>query len=486
MVHPLPGMTRDRHFSDAVYRMRPYTVIDTGGYESDTESSLLSQMRMQSVIAMEEADVVIFLTAVAEPDDPVDEEILRRLRTSGKPFFLAVNKIDKGGRHAEAQAYADFSKYGLNEIFPISAVDGAGVYDLLDQVTDSFEEWDPDEEEMAGPTINVAIVGRQNVGKSTLLNRLLGEERVIANPMAGTTRDAIDAEVSVGGQDFIVIDTAGIRRRGKIERGPEKLSVHSSFRAIDRAHVAILVLDGQEGITAQDTHVASYILERRKACVIVVNKWDMIANREAEYTKTIRSVREHFNFMPWAPVMTISAKTGQRTNKIWELIKHCAENFRKEFSTSELNLILKKATTHQSPPTHKGNAPTFKYVTQTGSMPPTFSFFVNDPKFVHFSYRRFLTNQYYAQLGIEGTPLILRFRRKAPPRNWELSARSGGARDPNRKMLGAGQNFYAGAYSDDKDNAQEIDLSAMPDFEAEQYAKMYYEDDDSEDDGDDE
>lgn len=421
MVHELPGMTRDRHYADADYRMRPYTVIDTGGYEDSTASTLLQQMRTQSILAMEEADRIIFLATVNQPNDPVDMEILERLRASGKPFYLAVNKCE--GNMREAQAYADFSVYGLDEIHPISALHGEGVFDLMDVVTDGFEEWDPDEEPEEDRPLHVAIVGRQNVGKSTLLNKLLGEERVIANPVGGTTRDAIDARVTVDGKQYVVIDTAGIRRRGKIERGPEKLSVHSSFRAVDRAQVAILVLDAADGITAQDQHIAGYILERQKACVILLNKWDLIDKKDDAYGRTIKLIRHEYRFMPWAPIVTGSALSGQRTHKLWPLIERCAENYRKQFSTSELNLILKKATAYVSPPTRKGTTLTLKYVTQTRSQPPTLTLFVNDPKLVHFSYERFLHNQFYRQLGLEGTPLVMRFRRKAPPRGWEKSVR---------------------------------------------------------------
>lgn len=452
VVHPLPGMTRDRNYANAEYRLRPFTVIDTGGYEDSTESTILQQMRTQSIHALEEADAVIFLTDWHEPDDPADAEILQRLRHGRKPFYLAVNKCE--GNRAVAQAYADFSRFGLDSVYPISARDGDGLYDMMDDVTKEFEMWDPDAEDDDEKRISVAIVGRQNVGKSTLLNRLFGEERVIANPMGGTTRDAIDQEIIVDGETFVVIDTAGIRRRGKIERGPEALSVNSSFAAIERAQVAVLVLDATEGITAQDTHIGGYILERRRACVIVINKWDAIKDREAKYKEFVDSVREHFNFLPWAPILTISASTGQRTHLIWNLIRKCALNFRKEFSTGRLNDVLKMATSYISIPTRKGNAVAIKYVTQTGYRPPTLTLFVNDPDFVHFSYRRYLTNQFYAQLGLEGTPLVLKFKRKALPRGWEKNVRLLERRgDPktHKPLLGLDDEFHAHDYRDDED-----------------------------------
>jgi len=459
VVHHMPGMTRDRHYADAVYRMRPFTVIDTGGYEDSTDSTILSQMRMQSLAAMQEADVVIFLADYKEPDDPVDAEIISKLRSSGKRFYLAVNKCDKH-RLADVQALADFSRYGI-DVYPVSGKDGFGVYDLMDAVTEGFEQWDPNTEEDDGSVINVAIVGRQNVGKSTLLNRLLGEERVIANPMGGTTRDAIDANITVDGQPFVVIDTAGIRRRGKIEKGPEALSVHSSFRAIDRAHVVILVVDGHEGLTAQDAHVAGYVLNRRRGCIIAVNKWDAVEDREQAYSRVVKSVRQHFSFIPWAPILTMSALTGQRTHKIWDLVRNCAENFRKRFTTAELNLVLKKAVAHVSPPTSRGNAVTIKYVVQTGTMPPLLTFFVNNPSAVHFSYKRYLANQFMAQLGLEGTPMGMKFREKSIPGGWDPKVRAEAmAEKRSLRLLDEDEQYYAGNY-DEGERAEDVDLGNL-------------------------
>lgn len=460
VVHDQPGMTRDRHYADADYRMRPFTVIDTGGYEDDTESTLLQQMRQQSIIAMEEADVVLFLTDVNEPDDPADQEILERLRAGRRPFFLVVNKAE--GEMRIAQAYADFSRYGLDNVYPISALHGEGVFDLMDDVTEGFEEWDPDEEEESSGRIRVAIVGRQNVGKSTLLNRLLGQERSIANPIGGTTRDAIDVDVTVDGNEYTLIDTAGIRRRGRIDRGPEKLSVHSSFRAIDRADVALLLIDASEGVTAQDQHIAGYVIERKRACVLVLNKWDAVKDREKAYGEMVKHLRQEFAFMSWAPILTMSALTGQRAHRTWGLIRHCAENFAKKFSTRELNAILARATSYQSPPMHKGGHLSIKYVTQVRSKPPMIVLFVNDPKFLHFSYERYLRNQYYKQLELEGTPLVLHFRRKAPPKGWERDVRVAAEADKKRRgqpFTELEEDFFAGVYTEDSDAyAEEIDM----------------------------
>lgn len=414
LVHDMPGMTRDRHYGKAEHAGRPFVVIDTGGYEDTTDSPLLALMREQTMIAIEEADRVVMLSEQPVPNDPIDAEIVEKLRASKKPFFLAVNKADDVQR--ENQAIADFSVHGLDNVFPVSALHGAGVYELMEAVTEGFDEWHEDEDRRKGP-IRVAIVGRQNAGKSTLTNRLLGQNRVIASPVAGTTRDSIDTEVRVEGQDFVIIDTAGIRRRGRIERGAEKLSVHSAFTAIDRCDVALLMVDAAEGITAQDAHIAGYLLEAGKACVIVLNKWDAVKDRE-NYGNYIRAVREHFPFLKWAPVLTISARTGQRAWKLWALIRHCAEQYRREFATRELNQVLARVVTHLSPPVTGGKALKIKYATQTGFCPPRIALFVNDPELLHFSYERYLQNQFRAWLKLDGTPLRFSLKRKAEEQGW--------------------------------------------------------------------
>ncbi len=409
IVHDEPGLTRDRHYGNGVYTNKPFTLVDTGGYEDSLESPLLRLMREQTLIAISEADRVIFVAEESVPNDPVDAEIIQRLRQSGKPFFLAVNKCDSVSR--ENQAVADFSVHGLDRVYPVSALHGDGILDLMDDVTEEFEVFDPDLVETGGP-VRVALVGRQNAGKSTLTNRLLGHQRMIESEVPGTTRDAIDTPLRVDGQEFILIDTAGIRRRGKIERGAEKLSVHSSFAAIDRCDVAILLIDASEGITAQDTHIGGYIVDARKACILVLNKWDIVKDRE-NYGEYMGKLREHFNFLRWAPILTISARTGQRASKIWSLVRHCADQYRRQFATHELNLVLRKATAYLSPPIRMNKQLKMKYVTQTGQCPPRLTFFVNDPKLLHFSYERFLQNQFRSQLGVDGTPLIFRYKRKS-------------------------------------------------------------------------
>ncbi|MDK2971531.1 MAG: GTPase [Candidatus Sumerlaeota bacterium] len=414
LVHDRPGMTRDRHYGRAQHANKPFILIDTGGYEDSTDSPMLRLMREQSIIAIEEADRIIFLTEESVPSDPIDAEIIQRLRMSGKPFFLAVNKADN--QTQETQAIADFSMYGLDTVYPVSALHGRGILDLLDDVTEGFSTADPTVGmDRTGP-IRVAIVGRQNAGKSTLTNRLLGQNRMIASDEPGTTRDSIDSEVEVEGQPYTLIDTAGIRRRGKIERGAEKLSVHSSFSAIERAEVALLIVDISEGVTTQDLHIAGYTQEAGRSLIIVLNKWDTVADRE-NYGAHIKKVREEFKAFKWAPIITISAMTGQRAHKLWGLIQHCAEQYRREFQTAELNRVLKQAMSYLSPPIVSGKQLRIKYVTQTGYCPPALTFFMNDPKLMHFSYERFLQNQFRMHLAIDATPLRFRYKKKMD--EWE-------------------------------------------------------------------
>ena len=458
IVHDMPGMTRDRHYGKADHGGRPFIVIDTGGYEDSTNSPMLGLMREQTLIAIEEADTILFLCEEGVANDPIDGEILQRLRASQKPFFLVVNKTDSSKR--AIQAIADFSIHGVDEVFPVSALHGDGVLDLMDEVVKVLPPGGSLEEAEDGST-RVAIVGRVNVGKSTLVNRLLGENRVIASDIPGTTRDAIDTRVTVHGEPFVLIDTAGIRRRGRIERGAEKLSVHSSFRAIDRCHVALLLVDATEGASAQDAHIAGYLLDSGKACVIVLNKWDAVADRE-NYGEHIKRVREDFKFLKWAPVITISARTGQRASKLWSLVRHCNAQHARQFPTSELNRILRMATSYVSPPIGKGRQLKLKYVTQTGSRPPQFTFFVNDPEIVHFSYERYLENQFRAALDLDGTPLQLRFRRKAD--NWVekkldeakqsgAAGASGALRQPRVIHIGEDEDYEAEVF--DEDGAEE-------------------------------
>ncbi len=418
VVHPTPGVTRDRNYAEAEYHRRRFFLVDTGGYEVDTDSTLLMQMREQTLLAVEEADAVIFLADASEPDNPTDDEIIQTLRRSGKPLFLAVNKCDSPAR--EAQAWS-LSRLGFDTIYPISALHGHGVFDLMDDVVSALPKPLPEARNTAGPgdLIRVAIVGRQNVGKSTLLNRLLGRDRVIANEMPGTTRDAIDTYIEREGRSYCLIDTAGIRRRGRIERGIEHLCVLSSVLALRRCDVAILVLDVPRGIHQQDTHIAGFIQEEGKPCIIVLNKWDVVEKDTNTFGSYVKQVREEFNFLPHALILSVSALTGQRCHRIWELIDHCNVQAHREIQTSELNRVLQAAVQKVSPPVFHGRLLKIKYAAQTGVAPPTFTLFVNDPNLVHFSYKRYLLNRLRDAFGMEGAPIRIFFRRKSPPEGWD-------------------------------------------------------------------
>ncbi|MEQ8820934.1 MAG: ribosome biogenesis GTPase Der [Sumerlaeia bacterium] len=438
LVHEMPGMTRDRHYAHAEYANKRFVLIDTGGYEDTTHSPLLALMREQTVAAIEQADAIIFLTEQAVWNDPIDLEIINRLRTSGKPFFLAVNKADSYKK--VVQAISDFAAYGADAVFPVSALHGEGVLDLLDEICRFLPETpEAKQEDPANRPVRVAIVGRQNVGKSTLVNRLLGEERMVASDIPGTTHDAIDTDLTVHGQRYTLIDTAGIRRRGKIGSGAEGLTVHTSMAAIDRCDVALLILDASEGLTAQDAHISGYIMERSKSCVIVLNKWDAVKDKE-KYGEYIQRTREDFKHLKWAPILTISAKTGQRAYKLWDIIAGCAKNYRIKFPTSVLNRILREATSYRSPPVMRNKPLKIKYVTQVAVGPPTFSFFVNDDKLMHFSYERFLQNQFRRTLGLEGTPIKFLYKKKSIEGGWDPAVREkakGSAASPWREAAGA-------------------------------------------------
>lgn len=407
-VYDKPGLTRDRNYCLTEWSSREFLMVDTGGYEIEDSDILGERIREQVRMSIEEADAIIFLMEVQVSDNPTDAEILRMLRKSQKPFFTAVNKCDTLERTHEAW---ELSSIGVGEIYPVSASHGLGIGDLLDDLVDALPEKSAGEVDVSDE-IRIAVVGRQNVGKSTLVNRILGEERVIAAPVAGTTRDAIDTPLKIGDKNYLIIDTAGIRRRGKVERGPEHLSVTSSIMSIERCDIAVLILDAVDGITAQDTHVAGYIQESGKAVIILVNKWDAIEKEDSTAGTFAKNVSERFDFLPFAPILFASALTGQRVKKIFDLIEEIIPQYRAQFSTSDLNRVLKEAVTRHQPPVRKGKQLKIKYITQTRTAPPTLMLFVNNPQLMHFSYKRYLKNQFAERLGLDKAPLRLRLRRK--------------------------------------------------------------------------
>jgi len=409
VVLDTPGVTRDRNYGVAEWAGRSFLLIDTGGYDSAAARGVAALVREQCLLAIEEADAVVFMVDVQAGDNPADHEIAQLLRRSGKPVFLAVNKCDSQSRETEA---ADFYRLGLERLFPISAEHNRGVGDLLDAVTSALPPAPPETPEEGGEITRIAIVGRQNVGKSTLVNRLLGEERVIADETPGTTRDSIDTYFSRGDRRYVLVDTAGIRRRGKIERGIERLSVTSAILSLERCDVALLVLDATAGVVDQDAHIAGYALDAGRACVILVNKWDLVEKDESTFERYKEYVRTRLRFISFAPLLFISAKTGRRVGRILDVVEDLMPRYRIRIETSALNTALKEFIKRHTPPVMKGRTLKIKYVTQTATAPPTFTLFVNDPELMHFSYERYLVNQFRKHFGLTDVPLRLRFRRK--------------------------------------------------------------------------
>ncbi len=404
IVEDVPGTTRDRLYGDAEWTGVPFVVVDTGGLADDPSSNMVAAIRSQAEVAMEEADVIVFLVDALDGLVAADEDVAGQLRLTKKPIVLAVNKADNPERRLNA---VEFYSLGLGEPFPISAIHGTGTGDLLDQIVAQLPVTPEDEED---ESVKIALVGRPNVGKSSLLNRLLGEQRSIVSDVPGTTRDAIDTQIRYSGQDITLIDTAGIRRRGKVEVGIEKYSVLRAMRAIQRADVSLLLTDGAEGITAQDAHVAGYIIEEGKSAVLIINKWDLVEKDSHTLNEYARKVRGALNFLDYVPVLFISALTGQRVNQVIPTALRVYEARFQRIPTAELNRLLQDAVAHHPPPTRSGQRLKFYYATQISVDPPRFVFFVNDHRLVHFTYERYLENLMRERYGFEGTPIKLIFR----------------------------------------------------------------------------
>jgi GTP-binding protein len=418
IVEDVPGTTRDRIYGDSFWNGVGFLVVDTGGLEaeaapagrdaagrSEGSGQFLAHIRNQVQVAMEEADAIVFVVDGREGLMAADEDVAEMLRAANKPVFLAVNKAESKTVQLNA---VEFWNLGLAEPFPISAYHGDGVGDLLDALVQALPAY-PDEE-VERNDIAVAIVGRPNVGKSSLLNALLGRERAIVSDIPGTTRDPIDTELTYHGQTITLIDTAGIRRRGSVEPGIEKYSVLRSMQAIDRADVALLLIDAVEGVTAQDAHVAGYVVEMYKSVVVVVNKWDAVEKDEHTMNAFAAQVRAELKFLAYVPVIFISALTRQRVHKVMPTVLEVAEARTHRISTSDFNQMLRAAYDATSPPTKAGRALRVYYGTQVGVAPPAFAIFVNDVEIVHFSYQRYLENRIREVYPFLGTPLRLFFR----------------------------------------------------------------------------
>ena len=400
IVDDTPGVTRDRIYGDCEWLNRHFLLIDTGGIEPKSDDIILKQMSRQAQLAIDSADVIILVTDLKSGVVATDEEVAAMLQKSGKPIILCVNKCDKVGE--TPLEYYEFYNLGLGEPIAVSSVHGHGTGDLLDAVLQYLPE--DTEEVQDDSTISVAVIGKPNVGKSSLVNRISGEERAIVSNIAGTTRDATDTYVSNEFGDFIFIDTAGLRRKSKVEDQIEKYSVIRAKMAVERANVCVIMIDAVEGFTEQDSKVAGIAHEMGKACIIAVNKWDALEKDGKTMDSYRKKLMNDFSFMSYAPIIFISAKTGQRIERLFELIKFVDEQNATRISTGKLNDVLAAATARVQPPTDKGKRLKIYYMTQASTRPPTFVCFVNSKELFHYSYQRYLENQIREVFGLEGTP----------------------------------------------------------------------------------
>jgi ribosome-associated GTPase engA len=409
IVEDTPGVTRDRVYADANWRGRNFTLVDTGGIEPESDDIILSQMRRQADMAIEIADVILFVTDIKQGVTATDQDIALMLKKSKKPIILVCNKSDTFGKIPD-ELY-EFYNLGVGEPFAVSSVNAKGIGDVLDAIYDNLPPQTDDEND--SDVIKVAIIGKPNVGKSSLVNKILGEKRVIVSDIAGTTRDAIDSEFQNEFGKYVFIDTAGIRRKSKVNDNIEKYSVMRSLLAVERADVCILMLDAKEGVTAQDAKIAGEAHEAGKGVIIVVNKWDEVEKDNQTMENYKKDVYNKLSYLSYAPIMFISAKTGQRVNKLYEMINMVASQNALRVSTSVLNDVLSEAVTIVQPPTDKGRRLKIFYMTQATTKPPTFVVFVNDKELFHFSYERYLVNQIRKEFGLTGTPIRMIVREKS-------------------------------------------------------------------------
>jgi GTP-binding protein len=401
IVKDTPGVTRDRIYADVSWLDQDFTLIDTGGIEPESSDIILSQMREQAQIAIDTADVIIFITDVRQGLVDADSKVADMLRRARKPVILAVNKVDNFDKFMP-DVY-EFYNLGIGDPNPVSASSRLGIGDLLDAVVSYFPEKTEEEEEDERP--RVAIVGKPNVGKSSIINKLLGENRVIVSDIAGTTRDAIDTEIVHDGREYVFIDTAGLRRKNKIKEELERYSIIRTVTAVERADVVLMVIDAVEGVTEQDAKIAGIAHERGKGVIIVVNKWDAIEKNDKTMREYEGKIRNVLSYMPYAEIMYISAKTGQRIHKLFEMIDMVIENQSLRIATGVLNEIMTEAVAMQQPPSDKGKRLKLYYITQVSVKPPTFVIFVNDKELMHFSYTRYLENKIREAFGFRGTSL---------------------------------------------------------------------------------
>ncbi|MEG2377977.1 MAG: ribosome biogenesis GTPase Der [Clostridia bacterium] len=408
IVEDTPGVTRDRLYADCDWNGRDFTLVDTGGIEPHTDNEILRFMREQAEIAIENADVIILITDIRTGVTAADKDVANMLLRSKKPIVLAVNKVDSIG--APPPELYEFYNLGVGDPIAVSALHGHGTGDLLDECVAHFPADDKTVHEEG--EIQIAVVGKPNVGKSSLTNKILGEERVIVSDIPGTTRDAVDSYFENEFGRYTIIDTAGIRRKARVTNDIERFSVLRSTLAVERCDVCLIIVDAQEGVTEQDTKIAGIAHESGKASIIVVNKWDLIDKDTKTMAKMTEDIRRDLSFMPYAPIIFISAKTGQRVNKLYEMINHVYEQSCMRITTGMLNNVLADATTRVQPPTDRGKRLKVYYITQTGVKPPNFVMFCNNAELFHFSYQRYLENRIREVFGLEGTPIRIVIRQK--------------------------------------------------------------------------
>ncbi|MBN2429298.1 MAG: ribosome biogenesis GTPase Der [Deltaproteobacteria bacterium] len=404
IVEDFPGVTRDRNYAEVRHFSRPFLLVDTGGYEAATENVILSSMREQTEVAIREADVIVFLLDGRGGISPSDQEIAAILRKQDKPVFYVVNKVDSPALEMEA---TEFYGLGMDNLYFISAEHGHGVGSLMEEILeilpDAGQETDEDE-------VRVSIIGRPNVGKSSLINRILGQERVLVSPIPGTTRDSIDTHFIYNRQRYRLIDTAGLRRKSRVDEKLEKISALQAIKAVSRSHVVVMVIDAEKGITEQDLTVAGYAFEKNRAVVIVINKWDLVNKDNTTFGNFSDEVRSAFKFLPFAPILFVSALTGQRVAKIFKEVEKVFEQFNRSIGTPALNRVLQEAIEKLPPPVFHRKRVKLFYITQTGVRPPTFTVFASRSEGIHLYYRRFIQNRLRDAFGFEGTPVRLVFK----------------------------------------------------------------------------
>ena len=408
IVEDTPGVTRDRVYAETNWRGRNFTVVDTAGIEPESEDIIISQMREQAKMAMEIADVIVFLTDIKQGVTAVDQEIALMLKKSKKPVVLVCNKADNMSK--DRNDIYEFYNLGMGEPYPVSAANALGIGDVLDAIYEQFPSKDLDEDD--DEKIKVAVIGKPNVGKSSLINKILGENRAIVSSIAGTTRDAIDTEYENQYGKYVLIDTAGIRRKSKVTESIEKFSIMRTLLAIERADVCLMLIDANEGVTDQDAKIAGEAHEAGQGIIIVVNKWDEYEKETGTLEKYKKEIYNKLSYLSYAPIIFISAKTGQRVDKLFPMINNVAEQNAKRISTSLLNQVINEAIAIVQPPSDKGRRLKILYITQATTKPPTFVIFVNNKELFHFSYERYLVNQIRREFGLEGTPIRVIVREK--------------------------------------------------------------------------